>query len=172
LTGNPAFGIKADLMNKSELIEKIVAHLRAKVSMHMDAARAAHAEATHEESKAEDQYDTRGLEASYLAAGQARLTAEAAAAVQDFASLFIKKFQAADPIDLTALVELDMKNERMFYFIGPSAGGVEVEHDNKTVLVITPQSPLGQQLVGKKKGDKLKIKIAGFTNEYKVVSVS
>ena len=159
-------------MHKKDIVEKIVAHLRDKVSLHIGAARAAHAEATHEESKSEDKYDTRGLEASYLAAGQARQSAEAAAALQEFASLFIKKFQPSDPIDLTALVELEMKNERLFYFIGPSAGGVEVEQDGSTVLVLTPQSPLGQQLVGRKKGDKLKIKIAGFVNEYKVMTVS
>lgn len=159
-------------MNKSEAVAKIINALRSKVSLHMDAARAAHAEATHEESKAEDKYDTRGLEASYLAAGQARQVGEAAAALQEFASLFIKRFQPDDPIDLTALVELEMKKERLFYFIGPSSGGLEVEQDGSTILVITLQSPLGQQLVGRKKGDKLKIKIAGFVNEYKVMSVS
>jgi len=39
-------------------------------------------------------------------------------------------------------------------------------------LVITPQSPLGQQLVGRKQGDRLKIEIAGSRNEYRVLSVS
>ena len=158
-------------MNKTKLVENILAQLQEKVSMHMNAARAAHAEATHEENIAEDKYDTRGLEASYLAAGQARQTQEAAAALHDFASLFVKKFAANDPVDLTALVELEMKKERHFYFIGPSAGGLEVESEGQTVLVITPLSPLGQQLVGRKKGDRLKIKIAGMTNDYKVVSV-
>jgi len=159
-------------MNKIKLVEVIISQLQEKVTLHMMAAKAAHAEATHEENIAEDKYDTRGLEASYLAAGQAKQTAETAAALQEFSSLFVKKFTAGDAIDLSALVELDLKKERQFYFIGPSAGGLEVPHEGKTVLVITPQSPLGQQLVGKKKGDRLKIKIAGFTDEYRVVSVA
>jgi len=159
-------------MNKPDLLTNIITALKEKVALHIDAARAAHAEATHEESKAEDKYDTRGLEASYLAAGQARQVAEAATALQEFSALFVKRFLADDPIDLTALVELEMKKERLFYFVGPCAGGLEVQQDGQTVLVITPQSPLGQQLVGKKKGDKLKIKIAGFVNDYKVMAVS
>jgi len=159
-------------MNKIKLVDAIVAALRDKVALHVNAARAAHAEATHEESKQEDKYDTRGLEASYLAAGQARQTAEVAAALQEFAGLFLKKFPPGEPIDLAALVELEMKKERMFYFIGPAAGGLEVEHDGNTVLILTPQSPLGQQLIGRKEGDTFKFKVGPFTDAYRVVSVA
>lgn len=159
-------------MNKITLVDAIVAALRAKVELHVNAARAAHAEATHEESKQEDKYDTRGLEASYLAAGQARQTAEVAAALQEFAGMFLKKFPPGEPIDLTALVELEMKKERMFYFIGPAAGGLEVEHDGHNVLILTPQSPLGQQLIGRKQGDTFKFKVGPFIDAYRVASVA
>lgn len=158
-------------MNKKALVDAIVDALRAKVELHVNAARAAHAEATHEESKAEDKYDTRGLEASYLAAGQARQTAEVAAALQEFAGMFLKKFPDGEPIDLTALVELEMKKERMFYFIGPASGGLEVEHDGHTVLILTPQSPLGQQLIGRKQGDTFKFKVGPFVDTYRIASV-
>ncbi len=159
-------------MNKRELVDAIVVQLREKVELHMIAARAAHAEATHEESKAEDKYDTRGLEASYLAAGQARQTAEVAAALTEFASLFLKKFPDGEPVDVSALVELETRKQQLFYFIGPAAGGLEIEHGGHTVIVLTPQSPLGQQLVGRKAGDKFKFKVGPFTDDYKIVSVS
>ena len=63
-------------MNKSALIKKIVEHLSAELALYHKAARATHAEATHEQSKPENKYDTRGLEASYLARGQSRQAAE------------------------------------------------------------------------------------------------
>ena len=50
------------------------------------------------------------------------------------------------------LVELEIASKRSFYFIGPRAGGMEVVQDKKEVLVITPQSPLGAQLMEKKQG--------------------
>ena len=159
-------------MKKKDVVDRIVEALRAKVALHLAAARAAHDEATHEDMVAEDKYDTRGLEASYLADGQARQMEEVANAHQEYAALFLKKFAPTDPIDVSALVVLEMKKKQFVYFVGPSAGGTEVECDGETVLVITPQSPLGKQLVGRKRGDTFKLKIGPFTDEYKVVSVS
>jgi hypothetical protein len=136
------------------------------------AVHAAHAEATHAESKAEDKYDTRGLEAAYLAAGQARLTDEAMVAINMYGGLFLKRFRPGEPIDLSALVELKMKKERFWYFIGPASGGMEVEDEGRTVLVLTPQSPLGLQLMGKQKGDIIRMKVSGLVDEYTITKVS
>ena len=63
-------------MNKAQLIRQIVASLTESLGVLEKAARASHAEATHESSKAESKYDTRGLEAAYLAGGQARQAKE------------------------------------------------------------------------------------------------
>jgi tetratricopeptide (TPR) repeat protein len=62
----------ADEMKKNELIQKIIASLAQSLANLQKGAQASHAEATHESSKAENKYDTRGLEAAYLAGGQAR----------------------------------------------------------------------------------------------------
>ena len=59
-------------MEKGQLIKQIIASLSESLGLLEKAARASHAEATHESSKAESKYDTRGIEAAYLAGGQAR----------------------------------------------------------------------------------------------------
>lgn len=159
-------------MNKRELVNKIIEQLATEMEMLFKAARAAHAEATHEQSKAEDKYDTRGLEASYLARGQSRQAAEIEQSIAEFKRLSLRAFTETDPIDVAAFVELHGRQEKNFYFIGPRAGGTEVTFDKKEILVITPQSPLGQQLVGKKRGDRLKMEIAGTRSEYRIVSVT
>ncbi|MBA4148601.1 MAG: GreA/GreB family elongation factor [Verrucomicrobia bacterium] len=158
-------------MNKQAIIKKIVAQLVKELAIYVKASHAARAEATHEQSKPENKYDTRGLEASYLARGQSRQAAEIEQAIEQFNALNARKFTGKDPIDIGALVELQTKEEQLYYFIGPRAGGTEVSHGGKEILVITPQSPLGQQLFGKKQGDRLQITIAGAKNEYRVVSV-
>ncbi|HSY09672.1 MAG TPA: GreA/GreB family elongation factor, partial [Candidatus Dormibacteraeota bacterium] len=61
--------------------------------------------------------------------------------------------------------------EHLFYFIGPRAGGTEILHDKKEILVITSQSPLGEQLLGKKSGDKLQLKFGGEIRAAKIMSV-
>jgi transcription elongation GreA/GreB family factor len=162
---------RSQLMNKRTLVEKIVAQLRSEAELYAKAARAAHAEATHESSKAENKYDTRGLEASYLAHGQSKQAAETAQAVHEFASLFPRNFRDGDAIDVGAFVELKSKSQSAFYFVGPRAGGTEVIEDGKEILVITPQSPLGSQLIGQKQGDKIKLTIAGSNSEFRIASV-
>jgi transcription elongation GreA/GreB family factor len=159
-------------VNKKSLIAKIISQLTQELEIYYKAARAAHAEATHEQSKAENKYDTRGLEASYLARGQSRQAAEIEQAIKQFEVLEIRSFGEADPIDVGALVELENGSEHSFYFIASRAGGTEIVSGKKSVLVITPQSPLGQQLVGRKQDDCLQMTIAGARSEYRIVSVS
>jgi transcription elongation GreA/GreB family factor len=158
-------------MNKRALIDAIVDRLTAELAVYCKAAQAARAEATHEQSKPENKYDTRGLEASYLARGQSRQAAELEASIAAFAKLEAHPFGEGEPIDVGALVELEHQGERTFYFIGPRAGGTEVEHEKREVLVITPQSPLGGQLQGKKQGDRLQLNLGGARNHYRVASV-
>ena len=142
-------------LNKTALIQKIIQHLAGELEHFAQSARAAHAEATHEQSKAENKYDTRGLEASYLAHGQNRQAAETAQALQVFQSLEVRKFGPEEAVGLSALVELERDGERVLYFLAPRAGGTEIAVGKHTVLVITPHSPLGQQLTSRKRGDRL-----------------
>ena len=159
-------------MNKRAIIKKIIARLADELEIYFRAAKFSRDEATHESSKAESKYDTRGLEASYLARGQSKQASEIEAAIAEFEKLPVKKFDADEPIGLGALVELEHGGENSIYFIGPRAGGTEVLHDKKEILVITPQSPLGEQLLGKKSGDKLQLKLGGEKSERrKVMSV-
>jgi transcription elongation GreA/GreB family factor len=46
-----------------------------------------------------------------------------------------------------------------------------VLHEKREVLVITPQSPLGEQLLGRKQGDVLILKLADAQNQYQVTAV-
>lgn len=156
---------------KKDVIKTIIERLRAELELYFRAARAAHAEATHEQSKAENKYDTRGLEASYLARGQSKQAAEIASAIKQFESLAVRSFGPEDPVDVGALVELQTRKERTLYFIGPCAGGTEVVCADREVLVITPQSPLGQQLIGKIRGDRIDVTMAGSQNRYRIVAL-
>ncbi len=159
-------------MNKRALIKKVIAQLTSDLESYVRAARAAHAEATHEQSKAENKYDTRGLEASYLARGQSKQAAEIEAAIAAFGKLDARTYGPDELVDLGALVELESAGERTLYFIGPKAGGTEVVHQKREVLVITPHSPLGAQLMGRKQGDVLKTDIAGVRSQHRVTLVA
>ena len=159
-------------MNKRALLKKIVAKLASELEVYFRAAQASRAEATHEQSQAESKYDTRGLEASYLARGQSKQMAELEAAIEEFRNLDARPFAAGEAIGIGALVELETGGQRSFYFIGPRAGGTEVVQEKQEVLVITPQSPLGAQLMEKKQGDQPKLNLGGSNQPARIVSVA
>src|SRR5947199_7875089 len=102
-------------IKKSDLMERIVEALRDNLALLQKAARAAHAEATHESSKAENKYDTRGLEAAYLAGGQARQAKEIQESIAVYESLVTRDFSPGEPIALTALVELETDGASSYY---------------------------------------------------------
>lgn len=158
-------------MNKVAIVASIIERLKESAGISLSAAKRAHAEATDEENIAEDKYDTRGLEASYLALGQANQMQEMVAAIQAFSSMFIPKLGPKSPIDLGALIELSTNGEKQFYFIGPGAGGTEIKHAGKSIIVLTLQSPLGEKLAGKQQGDEFKATIGKLPNRYKVLRV-
>jgi transcription elongation GreA/GreB family factor len=158
-------------MDKAKLIRQIVANLSESLAVLENAARASHAEATHESSKAESKYDTRGLEAAYLAGGQARQAKEILDSIKSYEALKTKSFAVEDPIALTALVTVEANRARSIYFIGPTGGGLEVESEDKEITVITPQSPLGQGLMGKKAGQRWTAPVGGVIVKYCIISV-
>ncbi len=142
-------------MDKRRLIEEIVAKLDAEIARYASAARVSAADATDEQNRAENKYDTRGLEASYLAAGQGRQALETVQAREAFTSMNVRDFAPGEAVAPGALVELEDGDERLWYLLGPSAGGTEVAQEGKEVLVVTGQSPLGRQLIGKRAGETL-----------------
>ena len=168
-----AWGRNAALtkMDKTQLLKEIVTSLKESLEVLTKAAKASHAEATHESSKAENKYDTRGLEAAYLAGGQARQAKEIMESIGIYETLSIQDFTSGEPIDVTALVELEADRTRSLFFIGPRNGGLEVQCEGQEVTVITPQSPLGQNLTARKAGDRWTAKLGGGTVKYRIVSV-
>ena len=159
-------------MNKKKLVKEIIAALARSGAVLEKAARASHAEATHESSRAESKYDTRGLEAAYLAGGQARQAREILDAIKAYEGLVIRTFGPQDPIAISALVELEMDSNRFFFFLGPKGGGVEVMHAKVEVTVITPDSPIGLSLLGKTTDQTWSAKIGPTQVKYRVVSVA
>lgn len=137
------------------LLDLIRAELRQRLERLTNAAFEAHAAATDPGSKAEGKYDTRSLEASYLAAGQARQVDELAEAVRIFETLSLPEFQINDPIDAGALVEVNLQGETSYFLLVPASGGLEIDHDGREVTLLTPASGLYRKLLGMQVGESL-----------------
>jgi Transcription elongation factor, GreA/GreB, C-term len=145
-------------------IDEKCAMLRSSVSAVVDAA-------TNTESKPENKYDTRALEASYLAGAQQERLDELKGMRRVLSSTELKSFEDLSPLTSTAVVELDCDGTVSWCFLLPFAAGYTLDFEaNKKVNTVSIDSPLGQALIGKYKGDFVSITVAGKEREYEILS--
>lgn len=159
-------------MDKKKLLAAICTQLEKDLEIQKAAALATYQAATNEESKAENEYDTRGLEASYLAGAQAKRVGEIEELLTIYKFIEIKDFKENDLIDSTALVKVDLNGKKSLLFLLPKGGGVTISYEGQNIQVITPSSPLGEALLGLKKDDVAVVENAQQTKEYDIISVS
>lgn len=142
--------------SKAAVREQILAQLRAEHALQTRAAQLSRDEAISEESRPENQYDMHSQEAAYLAEGQARLAAEIAAHIELYEALPATPLAPDAVAAVGALLAVESKGQRSWYFLGPRAGGLELRVGESEILVVTPQSPLGRELLGKRVGDSVR----------------
>lgn len=160
-------------MDKRKLIAAILESLEKDLEVQKAAALATYQAATGEESKAENEYDTRGLEASYLAGAQAKRVGEIEELLTIYKFVEIKNFSPKDKIGATALVKVDLNGKTSLLFLLPKGGGVSIPFEGQTVQVLTPNSPLGEALVGLQQGDTAFVETGpDRAKEYEILSVS
>ncbi|MCW2270371.1 MULTISPECIES: GreA/GreB family elongation factor [Pseudomonas] len=159
-------------MNKAELLTRIIETLSLDLDVVQRAAQTAYETATAEENIAENKYDTLGLEASYLATGQARRMEEIRQARAAYLQLVLRDYDSSCGIQVSNLVTLEADNgscQRLF--LGPEAAGMKIGQGAEVVTVITPRSPLGQGLIGKGVDEEVSLVLGGRQQHFWVVGV-
>ena len=157
-------------MNKKAIVQRIIEQLSHDLEIFFTAAKSAHEAATHEENQPDNRYDTLALEASYVAQGQANRAQELRRSVEIYQNLAVTA--DSEEIRLTSLVTIEAGDgARKVVFIGPVEGGLKITGCETEIMVITPGSPLGRELIGKHSGDSIEIAIGPNRMEYEIVEV-
>jgi transcription elongation GreA/GreB family factor len=144
-------------MNKTKFFQCLLSTLSAEALNAVNASKDAAEYATNEESRAESQWDTQGLEASYLAAGQASQARQWADAIEELQSEREDLLQRNTQISFGALFSCDFGDSVEHFFFAGTAGGQIISMDSYDVTVITAQSPLAGRLLGRKAGDSFRL---------------
>ena len=130
------------------------------------------AAATHAETRQENDKDTRALEESYLARGQARRVAEVEAALQALRFLRCQSFDEDSPISATAVVAIEDEDEQeKVVFLAPAGGGTKLAVQGVTIHVVTASSPLGRGLLGKTVDEDFVVVTKGNRRSWTIVDV-
>ncbi|MCF5569640.1 transcription elongation factor GreAB, partial [Pseudomonas sp. PA-3-11C] len=99
-------------MNKHAVLQLILEKLTVDLDIVRRAAQTAYETATHEENIAENKYDTLGLEASYLATGQARRVEEIKQSLVLCQQLQLRAYDDRRGIEIGTLVGLEDEDGR------------------------------------------------------------
>jgi hypothetical protein len=142
--------------DKATLVAALASELRSRYERALAALAGAHEAATGADTKAENKYDTRGLEASYLAAGQAEQADELRRSLHAVETFSFHGLDPDEPVAPGALVETEQDGELQYYLLSPAGGGIVLETaEGEKVTVLGPASPLGGRLIGAKAGEIL-----------------
>lgn len=159
-------------MDKALLQQQVLTRLEADLQQATHAAQVAYETATHEENIAENKYDTLGLEASYLATGQARRAAEVRQTIAQWRQLRLRPYDPLLGIQLGALIALvDADDGQQLFLLGPNGASMKLQIDNHIVQVISDQAPLGKAMLGKALDDDITLHIANKLQSYTVLWV-
>lgn len=159
-------------MDKFLLQQQVLERLAEDLLQVEQAARTAHETATHEENIAENKYDTLGLEAAYLATGQARRAEAIRQAIAHWRQFRPRPYDASQGIQLGALVCLvDADDKQQLLFLGPDGGSMQLVSGAQPVQVISSASPLGRAMLGKCVGDEVALQVAQTRQQFEVLRV-
>ncbi len=161
-------------ISKQQVIEKFSELALREFSALVESARQAHEDATHEESQSEDKHDTRAIEASYLAAGQAARVTQLEQHLQE-----LKNFPAAPCTRAVpgALIEMTVNDRPSWALLANTGGGQQITLSTKetglsndvTVSIVSPHSPLGDELLDLKAGDSFTMESKNGAKEYEIL---
>jgi transcription elongation GreA/GreB family factor len=156
------------------LVEQLKDQIRAAASNARREAEAAAEEAREGASPAEKRLDARvAIEYASLARGQAQREARAREALATLASFRPGRLGPRGPIGLGAIVEVEDEGEGRTFFLAPVGAGVELTMPGGDgfLTVVTPASPFGRAVLGKRLGDEVEVVVEGEPRHWLVTFV-
>lgn len=154
---------------RSQILKSITQQLEDELDFVEKSSKAAHEAATSEESRPENEYDTRALEASYLAEAQAKRAIDLKKMIHAIRSLPL--VSKSKTVESGSVIELATEDNSIWYVVLPFGAGLSAQIQGKKVTVVTLESPLGQTLLGKNEGDVFEFLRAGTRKEFEILQV-
>jgi len=127
--------------------------------------------ACDQDTKAESKWDTRSIEAGYLAGAQKKRLEELKSQIGILQNFTLKEFSPSDPITSGALVTVLNSTEQALYFLIHSGEGQSLNIDNVRVQVVTTYSPIGSALMNKVEGEIIELVTPKGKKEIEVIRV-
>ena len=177
------------IVNKKELLKQLLNHLQQEINATLSAVNEAHALASHEQSKPENQYDTLALEAAYLAHGQSKRIAELQRQTMLLNHFEFLDFNDDSRMAVGALACIENTDEAagseecqlQWLWLLPVAGGIlleseggdssRAEGETLQVRTITSEAPLAKKLLGHYAGDEVVLNLGHKKKQFEIIEL-
>jgi transcription elongation GreA/GreB family factor len=158
-------------VEKKKILDQLIAKAKEDLRLAKEAADSAASYRESGDMKAEGKYDTRSIEAGYLAGAQKKRVDEMQLELQLLEEIPRHDYGDDDDIAIGALVHIEHKGKTRPYLLSPTAGGTLVDVDGVAVMVLSVFSPIGQELIGLKVGDEFEVRAPSELRQYLVTMV-
>lgn len=163
-------------MNKGALFQQLESHIKKQIANAEQARRDAQDEANRHKGRMQSRYDTFKEEAQQMAAAhelrKIELEKELSTLSGFVAVLDESKTGGAVKIGSLVVLETLEGQKQWRVLMSPVGGGIELVSDLRDkITVITPPAPLGQSILGKFGGEKIRLGLVGKTTEYAILEV-
>ncbi|MFA6238354.1 MAG: hypothetical protein WC635_13560 [Bacteriovorax sp.] len=156
------------MLDKKIILKKLIENLNVELEEVEGAAKSTRDFATQDDLKSEGKYDTRAIEASYLASAQMKRVDEIKTDIQMLEEIEI---QDSTKIQMGSLALIEHNGNSRYYFLTSTSGGTMLKIDNETVMVISVFSPLGNGALGLIEGECFDVETPKEMRTYNVLKV-
>lgn len=155
------------MTDKHRVIDALVTLLEESLTVAIESANNAHLDATHEQSKAETQYDSLGIEMAYLAEGQSKRIESIKNDIQRLTNLTLPVHHDVVQVGhLVKLSDIKLEQKAKWVFILPVAGGHQITIDKVQIQTVTPNTPMAQLLLNKEHNEC--VNLAWLNGEFEI----
>lgn len=163
-------------MNKQELVGQLEAQLLKQAREAGRSATELASEARDGASSKEKTVDSRvAIEYASLARGQKQRAEKASAELRSLQGFVPKTIPRRAPIEVGAIVEIEDEDtgEGRTFFLAPVGAGMTLRGPDGDghLSVVTPASPIGRAVQGRRLGDVIDVTVKGEVREWKIVWV-
>lgn len=156
-------------MIKIKIVEFLENKLKNELQAIADIAENTKKEAIHTDMKPDSKYDTRAIEASYLAGAQAKRVFEIIRDLDELQKLDTKTKN--EKVCIGSVLSLKFNDFESHYFISPTTGGFFAQIEGKSYMIIGINSPIAQASIGHSLQDSFEVETPKETRDYTITSL-
>lgn len=156
------------MIDKKIILEKLIENLRKELREVENAAKSTRDLVTSDDLRSEGKYDTRAIEASYLASAQLKRVEEIKTDIQ---MLEETELISTNKTQLGSLALIEHKGNERYYFLTSTSGGTMLTVAENTILVISVFSPLGNGALGLQADESFEVETPKELRTYTIINV-